>query len=119
MPTALVGMPASRRMRSANGTWYEGTGVIFCAGSFAPLEQQMYPTPASFSARATITASSGLNPPSTQSVTDMRAPIMTEAGIAARTARAMVSARRIRFSSGPPQWSVRLLERGERNWCTR
>ena len=54
-PTARVGMPASRRMRSANGTWYPGTIVTFWLGLMPPPEAQTKAMPASRKARATTT----------------------------------------------------------------
>ena len=72
-----------------------------------------------FSALAMATASSGVSPPSRQSLPVMRAPSGTLFGTTARTARAIESGKRMRFSSEPPYWSVRLLEIGDMKPCAR
>ena len=42
-----------------------------------------------------------------------------KAPTAARVCRMISSSIRMRFSSGPPHWSARWFERGERNWLLR
>ena len=49
----------------------------------------------------------------------MRAPSGTLFGTTARTARAIDSGKRMRFSNVPPYWSVRLLETGDMKLCAR
>ncbi|MDT4869554.1 hypothetical protein FQZ97_1045910 [compost metagenome] len=66
---------------------------------------------------ATLCAAS--HPPSTQSVPERRMPSAMLAGSAARTASNTASGKRMRFSSEPPYSSMRWLEIGERNWCSR
>jgi len=56
-----------------------------------PEEMQTKSRPAAFSALAKLAASSGVNPPSTQSLPVMRAPSGMPRGMTARTARAMSS----------------------------
>jgi hypothetical protein len=67
-----------------------------------PDEMQMKSMPLPFSARAIATASSGVSPPSRQSLPVMRAPSTIDFGTTARTARAIDSGNRKRFSSEPP-----------------
>src|SRR3546814_3148720 len=67
------------------------------------------------SAFAKTTASSGVNPPSTQSVAETRMPIGLCAGQAARIAWNVSSGNRMRFSSDPPYSSVLWFDRGERS----
>ena len=74
-PTAMVGMPASLRMRSANGVWYMRPYTGFCCLLTWPEEQSIMSAPAALKARAISTASSGVMPPSTQSWAEMRTDI--------------------------------------------
>ena len=60
----------------------------------------------------TITASSPVTPPSTQSVAEIRTDIGRSLGHAARMARKTSSGKRRRFSSEPPNSSVRWLASG-------
>ena len=48
-PTAAVGMAASRRIASANGTWYPGPTAIFASGTSPPLEQSIRSMPSRLS----------------------------------------------------------------------
>ena len=58
-------------------------------------------------------------PCSTQSLAEIRTSTGFSSGHTARTAALTSSVRRIRFSSEPPYASVRVLESGERNSCSR
>ena len=84
-----------------------------------PDEMQMKSMPSPLSALAIATASSAVSPPSRQSLPVMRAPSGTPFGTTARTARAIDSGKRRRFSNEPPYWSVRLLEIGDMKPCAR
>ena len=79
----------------------------------------MRSTPSAFRERASCTDSSISQPPGDQSEAEIRAKRGWPFGHTARTARAMSRARRQRLSKEPPYASVRVLERGERNSCTR
>ena len=67
-----------------------------------PDEMQMKSMPSALSALEMATASSGVSPPSRQSLPVMRAPSGTLFGTTARTARAIESGKRMRFSNEPP-----------------
>jgi len=64
-----------------------------------PEETHTKSRPAALSALATATASSGVNPPSIQSLPVMRAPRGTPLGTIARTALTTANGKRMRFSS--------------------
>src|SRR5690554_7125609 len=74
-PTAMVGTPASLRIRSAKGVWnmrpYTGCSSLLTC----PDEQSTISAPASWKARAIKMASSGVMPPSTQSCAEIRTDI--------------------------------------------
>ena len=86
-PTAMVGMLASLRMRSAKGVWYMRPYTGCCFLLTWPEEQSIMSAPAALNARAISTASSGVMPPSTQSWAEMRTDIGSCSGQAARIAR--------------------------------
>lgn len=93
-PTVITGMAASLLMRSANGTWYMRPYCGFDSGELPALDTSSTSTPASFSQRATCTASSSVKPfcsSSIQSVAEMRTNRALSAGHTARTARATSS----------------------------
>ena len=71
--------------------------------------------PRFFSSLASWTVSSGVQPPSTQSVAETRMPSGFCSGQTARTASYISMAKRMRFSLEPPYSSVRLLESGDKN----
>ena len=75
--------------------------------------------PRASSARARATLCARSQPPSTQSVAEMRTPTATDDGTAARTASNTRNTSRIRFSRLPPYASSRALLSGDRNWCSR
>src|SRR6516162_10073601 len=90
-PTVRVAMPASRLTFSANCTFVLATKVGRVSALMPPEEMQTKSSPAAFNAVAKLAASSGVNPPSTQSLPVMRAPSGMPRGMPARTARAISS----------------------------
>ncbi len=58
-------------------------------------------------------------PPSTQSVAEMRMPTGMRGGTTARTASNTSSGKRMRLAAGPPYSSPRAFDSGERNSCSR
>ena len=110
----MTGIPASWRIRSANGTWYMRPYSTRASGAFPPEETSIRSHPRSRSARASATASSGVMPPSAQSVPLSRTEIGRCAGHTSRTAAKTSSGQRMRFPSEPPKSSRRRLARGER-----
>ena len=80
-------MPASLRMRSANGVWNMRPYTGFCFLLTWPDEQSIMSAPAALNARAISTASSGVMPPSTQSCAEMRTDIGRCCGHTSRIAR--------------------------------
>ena len=88
-PTVRVAMPASRLTFSANWTLVLATKVGRVSALMPPEEMQTKSSPAAFSAFAKLAASSGVNPPSAQSLPVMRAPSGMPRGMTARTARAI------------------------------
>src|SRR5437660_2068482 len=114
-PTAPVGMPASRRTRSANGTWYPGPSGIFASATPPPDEQSIRSAPRAFSRRASSTVCSMSHPPSFQSVHESRTESGSRSGHTVRTASTTSRQNRRRPSYGPPYSSVRVLMSGERN----
>src|SRR5258706_63833 len=101
-PTAMVGMPASLRTRSANGVWYMRPYTGFWSGLTWPEEQSIMSAPAALKRRAISTASSGVMPPSTQSWAEMRTDMGLSCGQAARTASNTSSGKRRRVFQLPP-----------------
>jgi hypothetical protein len=71
-PTAIVGMPASRRIAAANGTWYPGSSGICAWWMLPPLEQSIMSMPIAFSRRASSIDCARSQPPSAHSVADTR-----------------------------------------------
>ena len=87
LPTAIVAMPLSFRMRSENGVWnmrpYTGRARV----EVCPAETSTMSTSASRSRRAIWTASSGVVPSSpTQSLAEIRIEIGFSGGQTSRTA---------------------------------
>ena len=87
MPTAIVGIPAWLRIRSANGVWYDRPNAGRSSGVTCPVETSMMSAPAAANARAISTESSAVMPPSSQSVAEMRTLTGLPAGQTARIAR--------------------------------
>ena len=114
-PTAMVGIPASLRMRSENGAWNMRPNTGFSSLLTWPDEQSIMSAPAALNRRATSTASPGTMPPSTQSCADTRTLIGLSSGQTARIAANTSSGKRQRFSSEPPYSSMRWLVSGEIN----
>ena len=65
--------------------------------------------PAASMALARVTTSSQAMPPSSMSMAAMRKMTMKSLGTASRTRRTTSTGKRMRFSKGPPHWSVRRL----------
>ena len=118
-PTAIVAMPVSRRICSANVAWYMRPYTGLLAGSVWPVDTSIRSQPASLNAAAIFTVSSPVLPPGIQSVADTRTDIGLCAGHTARTARNNSSGKRSRFSSAPPYASVRRLVIGDRKLASR
>ena len=78
--------PAFSRIEQANGTWKPGATGIFAYGTRAPLEQSMRSTPRSFMLSRVPVDRSDPDPPSTQSVAEMRTKSGIESGIVPRIA---------------------------------
>jgi hypothetical protein len=89
------------------------------SAALPPDDTQMKSMPSAFNSLAIATASSGVRPPSRQSLPVMRAPSATCLGTTARTARATDSGNFMRFSNEPPYWSVRLLDSDDMKPCIR
>jgi hypothetical protein len=101
-PTATVGMPTPLRIASAKGVWYERPKAGVSSGVTWPVETSMAAAPATSKARAMARTSSGLVPPSTQSVAEMRTVSGLCGARAARIARKTSSGKRSRPSTSPP-----------------
>ncbi|MNT30931.1 hypothetical protein D3C72_1667480 [compost metagenome] len=86
-PTAMVEMPTSLRMRSANGVWYMRPYTGLAARVVWPDDTSMKSAPASLKRRATTTASASVLPPGAQSCAEMRTLMGLSAGHTARIAR--------------------------------
>ena len=114
-PTAIVGMPTALRIASAKGVWYSRPYAGSPAGSTWPVETSMMSTPQCFAMSLSSIASDRLNPPSTQSVAEIRIDSGLVCGQASRTASVMRSRSRARFSSEPPWSSLRWFVTGDRN----
>ena len=103
LPTAIVAMPPSFRIRSAKGVWnirpYTGRARV----EVWPADTSQMSAPARLKARAISTDASGVTPSSpTQSWAEIRTDTGFSAGHAARTARKTRSGNRRRFSRLPP-----------------
>ena len=72
------------------------------SGAAPPDEQSTRSTPRAFSRRASSTDWSASQPPSTQSVAEMRTKSGWRSGQTARTASTTSSTSRVRFSNDPP-----------------
>ena len=84
------------------------------AGALPPVETSTRSTPASRSSRARATESSPVQPPSTQSVAEIRTSSGVASGTAARTDSTTRSSSRVRLSKEPPYSSCAMVrERGE------
>jgi hypothetical protein len=70
-------------------------------------------------ARATVRESSESKPPRWKSAEFSLTAMRNRAQVVARISRTVSTSSRIRFSSEPPQRSVRRLTSGERNWLNR
>ncbi len=79
----------------------------------------MKSTPTAFNCFASSTDCSMSQPPSTQSVAEIRTNSGTSSGIWLRSLVATYRSKRILFSRLPPYWSSRWLVSGDRNWCSR
>ena len=90
-PTAMVAMPASWRIRSANGVWNMRPYTGFSCLLTWPDEQSIRSAPAALKALAISTASSGVMPPGTQSWAEIRTDMGRSSGQTARTARKISS----------------------------
>ena len=86
-PTAMVAMPASLRMRSANGVWNMRPYTGFSCLLTWPDEQSIMSAPAALNSRAISTASSGVLPPSPSRAPRCAPTSAGAAGHASRTAR--------------------------------
>src|SRR5689334_2574224 len=113
LPTAMVGMQTSLRILSAKGTWNMRPYTGFSALLTCPEEQSITSAPASLKYRATSAASSGVRPPGTQSLAEMRTLMGRSFGQMARIALKTSTGKRHRFSSDPPYSSNLRLVRGE------
>ena len=116
LPTAIVAMRPSFRIRSANGVWnmrpYTGCARV----EVWPADTLQMSAPASLKARATSTEVSGVMPSSpTQSLAEIRTDIGFGADHAARTAAKTRSGNRMRFSRLPPYRSSRRFVSGVMN----
>src|SRR5580704_9612891 len=118
-PTVRVAMPLCVFMVSANGTFMLATRLGRASELTPPEDTQTKSTPTLLRAPANTAASAAVSPPSIQSWPVMRAPSGMPCGIAARTALATSSGKRMRPSKEPPYSSLRLLEIGERKLCSR
>ena len=86
-PTAIVAMPTSLRMRSANGVWYmRAVDRPRLARRLARADVDQVGA-GLLERRAISTASSGVLPPGAQSCAEMRTDIGRSAGQHARIAR--------------------------------
>ena len=97
-PTAAVRMSAWLRMASAKGTWKFGLGSIFALWMAPPDETSIRSTPSDLSSFANLTESFISQPPSAQSVAEMRTNSGVVVGIAARTAFVVSIRKRVLFS---------------------
>ncbi len=105
MPTAWVAMPARARTSAAKGTWNPRPRGMFeprVSSVSPPEEQSITSTPTPFSARASVTVSSMSQPCPEPSRQESRANSGFSSGQAARTASAVSTAKRMRFSGDPP-----------------
>ena len=73
LPTAMVAIPTSWRIRSLNGVWNWRPYSGFASGTVWPADTSTMSQPCSRSILATSTASSGSIPPGTQSTAEIRA----------------------------------------------
>lgn len=101
-PTAMTGTPASCRMRSAYGVWYDRPNSGRSPDTTCPVDTSMASAPCAAKARAISTASSALVPPSAQSVAEIRTVMGRSPGHTSRTASKTSSGKRSRFSGEPP-----------------
>ena len=86
--------------------------IVAMVGTGASCQQKwvlMMLTPAACRACASEVISSQARPPSSMSIAGTRKITMKRSPTAARTRRTTSTAKRMRFSQGPPHWSVRRL----------
>lgn len=97
-PTAEVRMSTWLRMASAKGTWKFGLASILALCMAPPDETSIRSTPKVLSSLDKLTASLISQPPSAQSVADMRTKSGVVVGIQARTAFVVSIRKRVLFS---------------------
>ena len=97
-PTAEVRMSLWLRMASAKGTWKFGLASILALWMAPPDETSIRSTPSDLSSFANLTESFISQPPSAQSVAEMRTKSGVFVGIAARTAFVVSIKKRVLFS---------------------
>jgi hypothetical protein len=81
--------------------------IVGTRASCQPMPELSIVVPAASSAFASARVSPRVRPPSTRSSAEMRKTMMNSVPTACRVRRTISVAKRIRFSSGPPQGSLR------------